>query len=68
LAQVSVHSGLISNEVYNATLAASLITILVNASLFKLMRTAPASLPSEEEDVAPDRLGSADMRAVAHES
>lgn len=37
LAQVSLHSGLIGSDVYNATLAASLITILVNATLFKLM-------------------------------
>jgi CPA2 family monovalent cation:H+ antiporter-2 len=41
LAQVSLHSGLIGSDVYNATLAASLITILVNAALFKVMK-APA--------------------------
>ena len=39
LAQVSLRSGLIGSNVYNATLAASLITILVNASLFKLMKS-----------------------------
>jgi CPA2 family monovalent cation:H+ antiporter-2 len=38
LAQVSLHAGLISTEIYNATLAASLITILANASLFKLLK------------------------------
>jgi len=38
LAQVSLHSGLIGSDVYNATLAASLITILVNAALFKVMK------------------------------
>ncbi len=38
LAQVSLHSGLVGSDVYNATLAASLITILVNATLFKLMK------------------------------
>jgi monovalent cation:H+ antiporter-2, CPA2 family len=41
LAQVSLHSGLIGSDVYNATLAASLITILVNASLFKLVKRKP---------------------------
>lgn len=41
LAQVSLHSGLIGSGVYNATLAASLITILANATLFKLMKPAP---------------------------
>lgn len=41
LAQVSLHSGLISSGVYNATLAASLITILANATFFKLMRPLP---------------------------
>jgi CPA2 family monovalent cation:H+ antiporter-2 len=40
LAQVSLHAGLIGTEVYNATLAASLITILANATLFKLMKPA----------------------------
>ena len=39
LAQVSLHAGLISTEIYNATLAASLITILANASLFRLLKT-----------------------------
>jgi monovalent cation:H+ antiporter-2, CPA2 family len=49
LAQVSLHSGLINTEIYNATLAASLITILANASLFKLLkpaRTASAAVPA----------------------
>ncbi len=41
LAQVSLHSGLITSGVYNATLAASLITILANATFFKLMRPSP---------------------------
>ena len=44
LAQVSLHSGLIGSNVYNATLAASLITILINATLFKLVKPAPAPL------------------------
>lgn len=41
LAQVSLHAGLISTEIYSATLAASLITILANASLFKLLKPGP---------------------------
>ena len=40
LAQVSCIRGLIGSDVYNATLAASLITILANATLFKLMKPA----------------------------
>jgi predicted Kef-type K+ transport protein len=36
LAQVSLHAGLIGSNVYNATLAASLFTIMVNATVFKL--------------------------------
>ena len=38
LAQVSLHSHLIGSDVYNATLAASLITILANATLFRMIR------------------------------
>lgn len=40
LAQVALHAGLIPPSLYSATLTASLITILANASLFKLMRPA----------------------------
>ena len=47
LAQVSLHSGLIGPDIYNATLAASLITILANATLFKLMTPAAATLAPE---------------------
>ena len=36
LAQVSLKAGLITPAIYNATLVASLVTILVNALLFKL--------------------------------
>jgi monovalent cation:H+ antiporter-2, CPA2 family len=46
LAQVSMHSGLIGADVYNATLAASLITILINAALFKLIKPASAPMSS----------------------
>ena len=45
LAQVSLHSGLIGSEVYKSTLAASLITILANATLFKLIKPAPILAP-----------------------
>jgi CPA2 family monovalent cation:H+ antiporter-2 len=41
LAQVSLHSNLIGKDVYNATLAASLVTIVANAALFKLTKPAP---------------------------
>jgi CPA2 family monovalent cation:H+ antiporter-2 len=44
LAQVSLRSSLITTGVYNATLAAALITILINASLFKLIKPLPASM------------------------
>jgi CPA2 family monovalent cation:H+ antiporter-2 len=43
LAQVSLRAGLISTAVYNATLVASLVTILANATLFKIfVKKAPA--------------------------
>ncbi|MGA3238023.1 MAG: cation:proton antiporter [Bryobacteraceae bacterium] len=48
LAQVALHSHLIGSDVYNATLAASLITILTNATLFKFMKPASAALDRQE--------------------
>jgi CPA2 family monovalent cation:H+ antiporter-2 len=42
LAQVSLQAGLITTEVYHATLAASLITILANATLFRFVKPAAA--------------------------
>jgi monovalent cation:H+ antiporter-2, CPA2 family len=42
LAQVSLNSGLISRDIYNATLIASLITILANATFFKFLKASPA--------------------------
>jgi K+:H+ antiporter len=48
LAQVSLHSGLIGSDVYNATLAASLITIMANAALFKLMKPSPGPMVEHE--------------------
>lgn len=47
LAQVSLQAGLITPEIYHATLAASLITILANATFFKFIPV--ASMPSERE-------------------
>jgi CPA2 family monovalent cation:H+ antiporter-2 len=40
LAQVSLQAGLITNEVYHATLAASLITVMANATLFRFVKPA----------------------------
>jgi len=40
LAQVSLNAGLISREIYNAALVASLVTILVNATFFKFLKPA----------------------------
>ena len=40
LAQVSVKAGLISTNLYHATLAASLITILANATIFRFLKPA----------------------------
>ncbi len=43
LAQVSLSAGLISEEIYHATLAASLVTILANATLFRFLKPSPAT-------------------------
>ncbi len=58
LAEVSLHSRLIGSDVYNATLAASLITILVNATLFKLIKPAPAAQSGRPETLAATTLSS----------
>jgi CPA2 family monovalent cation:H+ antiporter-2 len=51
LAEVSQRSGLIGPDVYNAVLAASLITILANATLFRLVgRLLHARAPEAPED------------------
>jgi CPA2 family monovalent cation:H+ antiporter-2 len=47
LAQVSLSAGLISRDIYNATLIASLVTILANATFFKFIKPASGA-------VAPD--------------
>lgn len=43
LAQVSLNAGLITREIYNATLVASLVTILANATFFKFLKPAPGA-------------------------
>ena len=43
LAQVSLSAGLISEEIYHATLAASLVTILANATLFRFLKPSPGA-------------------------
>jgi CPA2 family monovalent cation:H+ antiporter-2 len=51
LARLSLHSGLITDQVYNAVLAASLCTILINATLFRLLKSSPTP-PAEETQPA----------------
>jgi CPA2 family monovalent cation:H+ antiporter-2 len=46
LAQVSMKAGLISPNLYHATLAASLITILANATIFRFLKPAGGSQPA----------------------
>jgi CPA2 family monovalent cation:H+ antiporter-2 len=46
LAQVSLSSGLITYEIYNATLVASLVTILANATFFKFLKPEAAATGS----------------------
>jgi CPA2 family monovalent cation:H+ antiporter-2 len=46
LAQVSLSSGLITHEIYNATLVASLVTILANATFFKFLKPEAAATGS----------------------
>lgn len=46
LAQVSLQAGLISSQIYSATLAASLVTILANAAFFKFLKRSPAVAPA----------------------
>ncbi len=44
LAQVSNKAGLISQELYHATLAASFLTILVNATVFRFVKPLPGAV------------------------
>jgi CPA2 family monovalent cation:H+ antiporter-2 len=46
LAQVSMKAGLISPNVYHATLAASLITILANATIFRFLKPLGGNAPA----------------------
>ncbi|HEV2103282.1 MAG TPA: cation:proton antiporter [Candidatus Acidoferrum sp.] len=46
LAQVSMKAGLISPALYHATLAASLITILANATIFRILKPVAGSQPA----------------------
>jgi CPA2 family monovalent cation:H+ antiporter-2 len=61
LARIALEAGLISHEVYNAALAASLVTILANAALFKLVKapgtggTRQARLPEASAAVSAAR-------------
>jgi monovalent cation:H+ antiporter-2, CPA2 family len=48
LARLSLHLGLITEELYNATMAASLFTILVNAALFRLAGSVPKTAAQPE--------------------
>lgn len=59
LVRIARSAGLAGEDVYNATLAASLITILLNAAL---LRSAPAWIRSRE---AQQRLGEADQAGFA---
>jgi monovalent cation:H+ antiporter-2, CPA2 family len=46
LASVSLKAGLITPAIYNATLVASLVTILANATLFKIFLNKPPAMKS----------------------
>jgi len=55
LAQVSMKAGLISPALYHATLAASLITILSNATIFRFLKPMDGSQPATASDPAEAR-------------
>lgn len=46
LARISLQAKLITPEIYHATLAASLLTIVANVALFKLLKTPPVVAPA----------------------
>ena len=50
LAQVSLNAGLISPNLYHATLAASLITILANATIFRFLKPVAGSQSAASVD------------------
>ncbi len=68
LAQVALHAGIIGTDVYNATLAASLLTILVNATLYKALKPIPAAPPQLPEADLPEQLAERDLTAAAEKS
>lgn len=49
LARIALNSSLITEQVYNAILAASLFTILTNAALFKMVKPQPETLANIAE-------------------
>ena len=52
LAQVSMKAGLISPNLYHATLAASLVTILANATIFRILKPVTGNQPTAGRDPA----------------
>jgi CPA2 family monovalent cation:H+ antiporter-2 len=68
LAQVARGAGIIGTDVYNATLAASLITILVNATLFKVLKPAPAAPPRLPEAELPESIADARLTVATQQS
>ena len=56
LVQVARNAGIIGSEIYNATLAASLITILINAALVRYTPAAMARWVSEADISVPEEL------------
>jgi len=52
LAQVSMKAGLISPNLYHATLAASLITILANATIFRFLKPLAGERPTPDVPAA----------------
>jgi len=50
LARIALDSHLITQDVYNAILAASLVTILINATLFKFVKAAPSPVKQLDSD------------------
>jgi monovalent cation:H+ antiporter-2, CPA2 family len=57
LAQVSMKAGLISADVYHATLAASLITILANATIFRFVKPTTGNEPVPRTPAASHAAG-----------
>jgi hypothetical protein len=62
-----LHAGLITPDVYNATLAASLVTILANATLWKLMKPASAGSPRDEAAPVTQPLTAGDLSSAVQQ-